>query len=273
MRNKFWIIALAVILLPTMTRGQVKLTVDTLECHIIGFSAGALMPGGGSASTGALGGNMKDLYKGPYLDFNISCDYKYQSNWMVTLDADLWFGYNSDNLQHREQRMSIYSSSGILYSWGGYDGAVTAYNRGISARLGGAKIIPVIKGNPNSGIMLKLSGGWFMQKTVFTQDMNESPVPQINGDYGKIYDHMRNGAMLTEGIGFVFMSNHLTYVNVKVMFEVNQCLSMSTRPYQLDDYMGLNNKDNNLYFDLMYGVRLSWMFPLMGKTTYDYYYY
>ena len=112
-----------------------------------------------------------------------------------------------------------------------------------------------------------------MQKTVFSQDMNESPVPQINGDYAKLYDHLRNGAMLTEGIGFVFMSNISTYINFKVMFEVSECLSWSTRPYQLDNYMGLNGKDGNKYLDLMYGLRLSWMFPLMGKTTYDYYYY
>lgn len=273
MRNKFWIIALAATLLPTLSRGQVKLSADTLECHIIGFTAGALMPGTGTASEGALGGSMRDLYKGPYLDFSIGCDYKYKSNWMVTLDADLWFGYNSDNLRNREQRMPIYSANGLLYCWGGYDGAVTAYNRGLAVRLGGGKIIPVMKKNPNSGIMVKVSGGWFMQKTVFSQDMNESPVPQINGDYAKIYDHLRNGVMLTEGIGFVFMSNLSTYVNFKVMFEVSECLSWSMRPYQLDNQMGLNGKDNNKYFDLMYGLRLSWMFPLMGKTTYDYYYY
>ena len=273
MRNKFWIIALSAMLLPTMSRGQVKLSVDTLECHIIGFTAGAMMPGSGFASTGTTGGSIRDLYKGPFLDFSIGCDYKYKSNWMVTLDADLWFGYNSDNLRNREQRMPIYSDKGLLYCWGGYDGAVTAYNRSIAVRLGGAKIIPVFKGNPNSGIMLKLSGGWFMQKTVFSQDMNESPVPQINGDYAKLYDHLRNGAMLTEGIGFVFMSNLSTYINFKVMFEVSECLSWSTRPYQLDNYKGLNGKDGNKYLDLMYGLRLSWMFPLMGKTTYDYYYY
>ena len=127
MRNKFWIIALAATLLPTLSRGQVKLSVDTLEGHIIGFTAGALMPGTGTASEGAMGGSMRDLYKGPYLDFSIGCDYKYKSNWMVTLDADLWFGYNSDNLRNREQRMPIYSDNGLLYCWGGYDGAVTAY--------------------------------------------------------------------------------------------------------------------------------------------------
>ena len=264
-------------LLAAMATGataQVKLSVDTLECHIIGFTFGALMPGGGSASSGMTGGNTADLYKGPFLDFSLGCDYKYKSNWMVTLDGDLWFGYNSDNLENRAQRMGdIYTPGGYLLSWGGYDGEVQAYNRSLAVRVGVAKILPVIKNNPNSGIMFKLSGGWMMQKTVFNQDYTQSPVPQLNGNYAKLYDHLRNGALLTESVGFIFMSNMSTYVNFKVSFDVSQCISWSSRSYQIDNVMGLNGKDSNRYFDLMYGVRLTWMFPLMGKTTYDYYYY
>ncbi len=263
-----------VMMVPTVSLSQVKLSVDTLECHVIGFSAGLLTPGGGSASGGLGGGNMGDLYGSPWLDFSLNCDYKYQSNWLVTLDADLWFGWNSDNLQQRSDRMpNVYLPNGIAYSWGGTDGYLGAYNRGISARIGGGKIIPVIKGNPNSGIFLKLSGGWFLQQTVFNQEYTEAPVPQVTGEYKKLYDHLRNGAILTESIGFVFMSNYSTYVNVRLSFDISQCLSWASRPYTIDNVMGLNGKDNNRYFDLLYGVKLTWMFPLMGKTTYDYYYY
>ena len=142
-----------------------------------------------------------------------------------------------------------------------------------AARIGGGKIIPVLKGNPNSGLLLKVSGGWFLQQTVFHQEFTEAPVPQVVDEYGKLYDHLRNGAILTESIGFVFMSNYSTYVNVRISFDISQCFSWSSRPYIIDNKMGLNGKDNNRYFDLLYGVKLTWMFPLMGKTTYDYYYY
>lgn len=253
---------------------QVKLSVDTLECHVISFGVGALMPGFGSASSGIEGGNMADLYKGPYLNFELSCDYKYKSGWMVTLDADMVFGSNSDNLQQRRERLGdICAPNGYMLDWGGTDGQVMSYNRSLSTRIGIARILPVIKGNPNSGIFLKLSGGWFMQKTVFNQEYYNNPVPQISKDYARMYDHLRNGAILTESVGFLFMSNLSTYVNFRISFDISQCVSWSSRPYQLDNVMGLNGKDNNTYFDLLYGVRLSWMFPLMGKTTYDYYYY
>ena len=262
------------LLLAMSLAAQEKLKADTLECHIIGFSFGALMPSGGSASEGAMGGNMKDLYKGPYLDYALECDYKYSSGWLVTLEGDLWMGYNGDNLQLRAERMGdIYTPAGHALSWGGTDGVVTAYNRSLAARVGVGKIIRVIPDNPNSGILLKLSGGWMMQKTVFTQDMNEGSVPQLLGDYQKLYDHLRNGVVLTQSLGFCYMSNYLTYINFKVEFSVSESMLWSSRPYQIDNVMGLNGKDNNRYFDLFYGMKLTWMFPLMGKTTYDYYYF
>lgn len=253
---------------------QEKKQADTLQCPVIGFSFGTLMPAGGSASTGTVGGNMADLYKGPYLDFGIEGDYKFASGWMLTLNGNLWFGYNSDNLLRRDERYPhIFLPGNFAMSWSGVDGNVYAHNRSLAARVGVAKILRVIPGNPNSGILLGMNGGWVMQKTIFTQDMNESAVPQILGNYGKLYDHLRNGVMLTQSVGFCYMANYLTYVNLKIEFTVSECLMWSSRSYQIDNLMGLNGKDPNRYFDLLFGVKLTWMFPLMGKTTYDYYYY
>lgn len=112
-----------------------------------------------------------------------------------------------------------------------------------------------------------------MQKTVFTQDMNETSIPQLNGDYAGLYDHLRNGVIITESIGFAYMHNHNSYINFKITFDLSQCFSWSSRPYTIDKVMGLNGKDNNTYFDMILGMKLSWMFPLTGRTSYDYYYY
>ena len=274
MKHKILAVIAMVMMVPTVSLSQVKLRVDTLECHMIGFSFGVQTPLSGSNSLGLTGGTMKDLYEGPYLDFGLECDYKFQENWMVTLEGDLWFGYNSDNLKLRAERMGdIYTSQGYLMSWGGTDGVVTMYNRGISVRPGVARMFNILPKNPNSGVFVKLSGGWFMQKTAHSQDMNESLVPQVNDAYGKLYDHLRNGVMLTESIGFLYMSNYINYVNFKVEFFASECWSWSKRPYIIDNVMGLNGKDESRHFDLMVGVKLSWLFPLTGRTSYDYYYY
>lgn len=266
--------ALLALTLAGTASSQVKLTVDTLQCHIVGFSAGIQAPLGGSNSLGLEGGNMKDLYSGPYLNFGLEWDYLFRNGWMLSLDGDLWFGYNSDNLKLRIERMGdIYNSQGSAMSWGGTDGVVTAYNRSLAVRPGVAKVFHILPKDPNSGLLLKLSGGWWMQKTVFSQDMNESEVPQLTGQYQYLYDHLRHGVILTESIGFTYMSNLNTYINIKVTFDISQCWSWASRPYTIDNVMGLNGKDESRYFDLMFGIKLSWLFPITGRTSYDYYYY
>lgn len=37
--------------------------------------------------------------------------------------------------------------------------------------------------------------------------------------------------------------------------------------------MNLNGPDDASYFDLIYTLKLCWMFPIKGKTAYDYYFY
>ncbi|MBR1766339.1 MAG: hypothetical protein IJ745_04785 [Bacteroidales bacterium] len=255
-------------------KAQEKHGIDTLQCHIVGVDFGIMAPLWGTHSGGPDGGSMQELYESPYLNFAAEWDYKFKSNWMLSLEGDIWFGYNSDNYKDRAERMGdIFASNGLLMSWGGYNGVVTMYNRGFAVRPGVGKIIPLFRKNPDSGILLKVSGGWFMQKTIHTQDMNESYVPQLGDKMISLYDHLRNGMMFTESVGFIYMSNRNTYVNVKITFDLSECISWSSRSHVLDNLMGLNGKDENRYFDLMGAVRLSWMFPFTGKTSYDYYYY
>lgn len=271
MKVKYPILVALLTLSSALLSAQVKLNVDTLECHIVNFSAGVLMPGKGSVSGSGGGSSMRELYKPPFVDFSIGCDYKYQSGWMVTLDGDIWFG--NDNLLQRQERMAyVYSPAGYPHGTDGSIANIEAYNRSLAVRVGVARLFPVYHKNPNSGIFVKLSGGWMMQKTAFNQSYSESAVPLLTADYVKLYDNLRNGAVLTEAIGFQYMNNYLTYANFRITFELSQCWNRSSRPYQIDNLIGLNGKDNNRYFDLIYGLKLTWMFPLTGKTAYDYYY-
>lgn len=255
---------------------QEKLTQDTLECVNIGFNFGTLFPSAAGShavmpdGTRSHDATMKSLYRGPWLDFGLDVMYKFKTNWVLDAEGSLLFG--SDNLQNRTERMpGIFITDGIVIGNNGVDAGVTAYNRGLDLRLGCARIMKVIPGNPNSGILAKLSAGIMQQQTIFTA--NESNAPQLEGDYRCIYDHQRLGYTLTEGIGFWFMSNNQNLVNTKITFEVTQCWSHSTRDYTIDQLAGLNGKDDSRYFDLIYAVKLCWMFPLKGKTSYDYYYY
>lgn len=258
-------------------QAQSAAKLDTMECHIIGFNVGTLFPSAqGSKVTlpdGTISRNatMASLYKSPYLNFGLDALYKYKSNWLVTLGGSIWFG--DDNLNHRIERMgSVFSRDSIVIGTNGTDAVVTCHNRGISLQAGFGKIIPLMpQKNPNSGLLLRLAGGPMLQQTIFM--INEVNAPQIDGDYALLYDHQRSGWMLTEGIGYWFMSNNLNLANLYVSFDVTQCWSHSTRDYTIDNYLGLAGKDNNRYFDLIYTVKFCWMFPLKGKTAREYYYF
>lgn len=255
---------------------QEKLTQDTMECHIVGFNFGTVFPSPGGSFGKAPDGTkaqyttMYDLYKFPFLNFGLNGIYKYKSNWLVFLDGDFFFG--SDNLRSRNLRMAdLFTRDSIIIGTNGTDAVVTCYNRGFSVRAGAGKIFRVSKKNPNSGILVKLSGGWIQQQTIF--NLNEVQAPQIDDAYAKLYDHQRMGGVLTEGIGYWFMSNNLNLVNFYFTFELSQSWMKSTREYTIDQLAGLRGKDSNRYFDLTYTLKFCWMFPLKGKTSYDYYYY
>lgn len=270
------LVVVAIMAVPT-AYSQNAPKLDTLECHIVGFNVGVKMPSErysfGTAVDGSTSqrATMASLYKGPYLDYGINAMYKYKSNWLVTLDGNMWFGGN--NLLYRKERMgSIYTHDSIVIGSGGTDAAITANNRGFSLQVGLGKIFPVVPHkNPNSGILARISGGYMRQQTIFMP--NQEHAPQVEGDYALLYDHQRHGAILTESVGYWFMSSNANLLNLYVSFDISQCWSWSTRDYVIDDYLGIHGKDNNRYFDLVYSIKLCWMFPLTGKASQEYYYY
>ncbi len=257
---------------------QLDLTLDTFACPIVGFNAGLMMPSSLSFETAPDGtrsqnATMSSLYKPPYLSFGIEGFYKFKSNWLLSVEGNLWFGLNSDNLNHRIERMgSVFTRDSIVVGGNGTDAVVTCYNRGLGFKGGVGKIFPLNPAkNPNSGILARLNVGYMRQQTIFMA--NSERAPQVTDDYALLYDHQRHGVMLGEAVGYWFMSNRSDLANVYVTFEVTQCWNWSTRDYQIDNYLGLNGKDNHRYFDMFYTVKVSWMFPLKGKPDHDYYFY
>lgn len=275
-RLKNILLALLVIL-PLGLSAQSNSGNDTLQCFIVGFKFGTLFPSGSMSKATLASGEttklttMHSLYDAPWLDFGINTFYKFKSNWLLSVDGDFWFG--NDNLTHRQERMDIlYSREGIIIGSNGTDAVVTCYNRGLSIQGGIGKIVPLWPSrNPNSGLLTRISAGPMLQQTIFT--LNEVKAPQIDDDNALIYDHQRKGFMLTEALGFWFMSNHSNLINFFIAFEVSEVWSKSTRDYTYDHFAGLDGKDDSRYFDLIYTIKLSWMFPLKGKTAREYYYY
>ncbi len=258
------------------TNAQIKIKADTLACPIVGFHVGTIAPFGGKAidtdGNKVENATMAELYKAPWLDFGIDISYKWRNGFFV--NGDFTFLFASDNLQDRFERMSdIYTQNGMIIGSNGTDAIVTAYNRALAWKAGVGKIFLLnMEKNPNSGPFAAINLGMIQQQTIFM--MNELvDAPQVNNDYGLLYDHQRRGFMLSQEIGYWHMSNSAAILNFRVSLELTEIWSRSTRDYVIDDLLGLRGKDNNKYFDLLCGIKLTWMFPITGRTSYDYYYY
>lgn len=276
MKRHSTILLLTLLTLGLGTQAQEINHVDPLATPIIGFSFGVMHPSAAASHaitpTGESStlGSMPDLYKSPFLGFGLDFDYKFKNNFLLTLDGNIFFG--SDNLKDRTNRMSnVFTGDSIIVGTNGTDAVVTCHNRGLSLKAGIGYIFALNDKNPNSGILTKVNGGWTQNQTIFM--INDVEAPQVTGDYGRLYDHQRRGFMLTESVGYIFMSNHKTLVNIYVAFEVSQCWTKSSRDYVIDDLLHLQGPDNNKYFDLIYSLKFCWMFPLSGKPNYDYYYF
>lgn len=280
-REKLFHKVLLVVVIILVGNGAVKaqtdLKKDTIECHIVGFNVGmktssALM----SFATTPEGTRVKDatmssLYKGPFMEYGINALYKYKSNWIVTIDGNLWMG--QDNLKNRMESLgSVYTSDSIVIGSGGSDADMTCFNRGFSVMGGFGKIFPLdAKSNPNSGIMVRANAGYMLQQTIFM--CNRATASQLDADYGLLYDHQRSGFLMGQSIGYWFMSNTANLFNFYVELGVQQCWSRSTRDYVIDYNIGLQGPDHNRYFDLLYTFKFCWMFPLTGKQSHEYHYF
>lgn len=239
---------------------------DTMQCFAIGFNF-APMVTTGERVMGT--GQKTELLKNPFLNFGVDVMYKLKSNWVFGIEGDLYFG--NDNLKNREERLSHMYANGAVIGSGGGDAGVEAYNRGLSFIGSVGKIIPLSKKNPNSGLFCSLGAGFTQSQIIYSVQAEEAP--QLDGDYANLYDHQQRGPILTESLGYWFMSNDKVYLNFMLTFEVQQHFTHSTRDYVIDNYMGISGKDDNRYFTPIYMLKFVWMFPLTGKTTQEYYYY
>lgn len=274
------LIPLFVIILSTVitASAQVKYKLDTLQCSNVGFSVGAMMPSKAASFSIAPDGShssdatMHSLYKGPYMNYGINYSFKTKKGWLFSADANLIMG--SNNLTHRTERMpNIFTQDNASFIIGtnGTDANVTCYNRGISVTAGMGKIFTIIPKQPNSGPFVRANLGLFQQQTIFfPQDVE---APQVDNDYEYLYDHQRRGFILAEEFGYWYMSNNSNLVNFHVSLEISQHWTHPTRQYIIDEYLNLAGPDNNKYFDMVYMLKLCWMFPLTGKPSQEFYYY
>lgn len=239
---------------------------EIIQCPIIGVSFGYVIPGG----------DLGDMFK-PHFQVGGNFIFKTKTNWLFGVEGDFNFGDNNLKGGVRDRILSdLYNSAGVIIGTENIqqgeafpedvDAGLIAYNRGFNVLLKGGKIFPLNKKNPNSGIFFV--GGVGMTQNQIIYETVLSGATQIQGDYAKGYDRKTRGFLMTEFIGYWFMSNSSRYMNFYAGVEFGQNWSKSAREYQFD----LKGKDTKKYFDQTYTIKLGWMIPLGSRKANEFYF-
>lgn len=189
---------------------------------------------------------------------------KIKQNFLFSLSGSFLFG---EKVKDQDEILKpLLTTTGYVIDANGSYAEIYMYERGyyLSGKVG--KIFPIKKINPNSGIVL-IAGAGFLEHHIRIENPGKT-APQLNGDYRKGYDKLRNGLAISQFIGYWNMSNNRLF-NFYIGFESVQAWTKSRRDYDFN----LKGKDNQTYTDIIYGFKIGWMIPFYKRMPEKYYYY
>lgn len=207
------------------------------------------------------GGNMKDQF-GMSSSIGINFDYKMKNQFSIGLDGSFIFG---NRLKNTDMLNPLRTSDGDIIDSEGNISNILFFERGFTVSLSTSYLFTWNKPNPNSGIYIRFNAG-FIQHKVRIEHQNNS-IPLLEGDYLKGYDRLTNGIMISEFIGYRYLSNQ-RLLNVFAGFEFIQGFTQNRRDYNFD----LMGPDNTKRIDLLSGIRIGWILPLYKQAPQEYYY-
>lgn len=197
------------------------------------------------------GGDLGEQF-GPNHNIGLSVTRKFKSNYFLGLDGSFIFG---NQVQDRSMLDDLTSANGVIVNQDGNPATVLLFERGYTVMAVAGKVLPVAGPNPNSGILLKLGGGYFWHK-VLIQSQNDD-VPALEGEYLKGYDRLTGGPIGKVFIGYQHLGNN-RFVNFLVGFEVNVAFTKSLRPFNFDT----GRTDTGTHYDGLNGLRFGWTLPI-----------
>lgn len=161
---------------------------------------------------------------------------------------------------------NVINSAGQIVDAEGVQADVFLFERGWTAFGTVGRIFPVLGPNPNSGIHVKLGGGYMRHKVrVQTQ---KNVVPQLEDEYLEGYDRLTAGPAALAYIGYQYFGNR-GRVNFHFGLELMAGFTSALRPFNFDTEQ--YNKAERL--DLLSGIRVGWSLPIYRKLDTGFHYY
>jgi len=248
------ILSLFCIFLISVTFGQLNVNDSTLHVPMFYASYAVQFPRGDLADRYGINSNIGGGFK-----------WKTDHNWLFGADFSFIFGNAVKN--EGQYLTNLKTESGNIIDLSGGFAAYSLMERGYFVSMNIGKLIPVLSPNPNSGILIQASAGYFQHKLRI--EVLQNAAPQLRGDYKKGYDRLTGGFGINEFIGYMYLSNS-RLVNFYAGFEFTQAW---TQPYR-DVYFDTRKPDplqNRV--DLLNGFKVGWIIPIFERQPEKFYLY
>lgn len=188
---------------------------------------------------------------------------KFRNNLLLGAEGSFIFG---NQVTEPGILRNMINSAGQIVDAEGQQADVFLYERGWTVFATAGRIFPIIGPNPNSGLLVKLGGGYMRHKVrVQTQ---KNVVPQLEDEYLEGYDRLAAGPAALAYVGYQHFANR-GRVNFHIGLEFMAGFTQALHPYNFDteEY----NKSNR--FDLLTGIRAGWTLPVYKKVDTGFHYY
>lgn len=185
-------------------------------------------------------------------NIGLSGGIKLKSNYLFALEGTFIFG---NNVNDRGMLRQISTFNGAIVDQEGKMASVLLFERGYTITAYVGKVIPVVGPNPNSGILLKLGGG-YMRHKVRIESQNNT-LPGLEGEYAKGYDRLTAGPMASAFVGYQHFGNS-RIVNFLVGFQMDIGFTRNLRPFNFDT----GRSEDGVRFDGLNGLRVGWTLPI-----------
>ncbi len=251
MKIKYFLFAVIFLFVQNLV-AQVSVKDSSIYTPLVGLSYGYQISAGDMAKRF---GNSSSI--------QLNVDFKTEKQWTFGINGSFLFG---KDIRETGIFDSLITTDGYIIGQNGEFADIRLYERGFTVSVTAGRLFTLRMPNPNSGIMFNIGIG-FLQHKIRIETINNN-VPQLSKEYKKGYDRLSNGILLSENLGYLYLSNN-RMLNFYIGFECMQGFTKNRRSYDFD----LMKQDTKKRMDILYGGKLAWVLPLYKKAPQAFYYY
>jgi len=214
---------------------------------------------------GWTGGDLADRY-GSFNLVGLTAGYKFSKNWYLGVEGNFMFG-NKIRMNIPEIFGALVDSKGNMTDQNGDIANIQLFARGLQVNIEIAKVFSRLGHNENSGLMVKIGGGYLNHRMRI--ETNDQVVPSIETDYKRGYDRLTTGFNATQFLGYLFMSDN-NFLNFYAGGFIEEGFTKNRRKYFYDQPGLLAPTEMRL--DILYGFKVGWLIPVYKRKPKEFYY-